>query len=127
MGEKAEGLDFMVFLIEPTVFAACCFVQVKATKKKNRYSGVGRNRKILVQVKKKDVDKLKTMGMPAYVVGIDIETEKGYITAITAGMKKGIRSISTKHQLNCTTILKLWQEVEDYYQQKPGALKQSFC
>lgn len=80
-----------------------------------------------MRVKKKDVDKLKTMGMPAYVVGIDIETEKGYITAITAGIKNGISSISTKHQLDCTTILKLWREVEDYYQHKPGALKQSFC
>jgi hypothetical protein len=127
LGEKAEGLDFMVTLIEPTVFAACFFVQVKATMKKKRYSGTGRNRRILIGVKRSDVEKLRAMGMPAYVVGIDIVSEKAYIKAITPSIKRGMSGIPTRAPLNCKTIRKLWDEVEDFYQKRPGALMTSFC
>ena len=33
LGEKSAGLDFEVTLLDPTVFRAMCFVQVKATAK----------------------------------------------------------------------------------------------
>ena len=113
LGEKYEAKDFLVNLIEPDTGDACFYVQVKATT--TGYTGAGANRKLNVQVTKEDVEKLKKVPAPAYVVGIDIDKECGFIIGITQASTGGLSGISTRHRLNCRTIKALWNEVNEYW------------
>jgi hypothetical protein len=124
-GETAEGLDFTVYLIDPTVFKACFRVQVKTAVKANRYSGTGGDRKILVRLRQEDARKIGTMAMPVYVVGIDVWSGEGYIRPVLSGTTKGFTGISTRFRLNCRAIRKLWQEVEEFWNQRSGRFHSS--
>src|SRR5437762_961435 len=110
LGAKHETKDFMVELIEPTSGHANFYVQVKATTA--NYSGSGANRRLLVKVTKEDIERLKEIQAPCYLVGIDVEKVRGYITAITQQNVRGIGGISTRHSLNCRNLKRLWQEVD---------------
>jgi Domain of unknown function (DUF4365) len=125
LGEKAEGLDFMVQLIGPTVFNSIFYVQVKATAKPNRYSGAGKDRRISVALKPTDARKLGAMKMPAYVVGIDVQSEKAYIRNVKAGATAGFTGISTRRHLSCMAIRKLWNEVEEFWKERPQGMTSS--
>src|SRR5436309_3204592 len=81
LGDKAETKDFTVSCIEPSCGEATFFVQVKATSK--GYTGKGRKRKLKVNVSEKDVKKLKRVTGPAFIAGIDIEAEEGYLVSVT--------------------------------------------
>src|ERR1700730_14836470 len=69
LGDKHETSDFIVELINPTSGHAQFYVQVKSTN--GRYTGKRSSRKLDVDVTKNDVEKLKKIHAPAYVVGID--------------------------------------------------------
>jgi hypothetical protein len=113
LGAKAEARDFSVSLIEPTSGIATLYVQVKATTR--GYSGTGSKKKLKVKVEKKDVEKLKTVPGPAFVVGIDIKNEAGFILGITH-KSKSISGVPVSNKLNCRAIKKLWHEVNAYWQ-----------
>jgi hypothetical protein len=113
LGEKAEAKDFVVHLVGPTSGDATFYVQVKSTRE--GYHGQGANRKLRVGLSREDLEKLQAVHAPTYVVGIDIQAERGYIVAITADLKKGFSRLSTRHPLNCKTIKTLWKEVDDYW------------
>ena len=116
LGEKHETTDFLVELINPTCGHGHFYVQVKATTA--NYSGTGPSRKLDVQVTKDDVEKLKQIHAPCYVVGVDIENVRGYITAITQQNIVGISGILTRNSLTCANLKKLWKEVDDYWTAK---------
>jgi hypothetical protein len=116
LGGKAETKDFMVNLIAPTCGDATFYVQVKATT--TGYSGKGASRKLKVKVDKATVEKLKETPGPAFVVGIDIDKESGFIAGITSATKGAISGIPIRHPLNCRAIRKLWNEVNDYWNKK---------
>jgi hypothetical protein len=117
LGEKAEAKDFLVNLIEPTSGDASFYVQVKATTQ--GYSGKGANRKLKVKVEAADVEKLKLVPAPAFVVGIDVHQDCGFLLAITGKTKTAaISGLLTTHRLNCHLIKKLWKEVDEYWKQK---------
>ena len=105
LGGKHEMKDFMVELVEPTSKYAMFFVQVKATR--SRYRGTGVNRKLHVNITSQTVTRLQSVGAPAYIVGIDIDSKKGYIKAITPGMVRGFSGISTTYLLDCPALLAL--------------------
>ena len=86
-GEKHENTDYIVELYGAGAAYAMFWVQVKATRA--RYRGAGTARKLNVGVTRKTVDRLKAIGSPAYVVGVDIDSKKGYIKAITPTMTTG--------------------------------------
>jgi hypothetical protein len=46
------------------------------------------------------VDKLKQIHAPTYVVGIDIDRQRGYIIGITQASTGGIYGIPVRHSLN---------------------------
>jgi hypothetical protein len=117
LGDKQETIDFMVKLIDASTGGACFCVQVKATK--TGYSGSGSNRKLKVKVSREDVKKLKQTKLPTYVVGIDIDKERGYVMAITQSSEDQISGIPTRKPLNCKTIKTLWKEVDDYWKTRP--------
>ena len=125
LGEKAEALDFVVRLIGSAVFHALFFIQVKATAKPNRYSGSGKNRRLLVTLEAADAVKLGNMKVPAYVVGIDIHSGKAYIRNVPAGATKGLTGISTGRPLNCKAIKRLWYEVEHFWSSRPAGMTSS--
>lgn len=90
-------------------------MQVKATT--TGYRGKGRKKKLKVKVDKEDVEKLKTIPGPAFVVGIDIEKEMGYILGIT-DKSKSISGIPVANKLDCQALKKLWDEVNNYWAAK---------
>jgi hypothetical protein len=116
LGEKAEAKDFMVNLIEPTSGDANFYVQVKSTKQ--GYSGKGASRKLKADVDKEDIEKLKKVPAPTFVVGIEIIGECGFIVAITQATTGAIWGIPTKHRINCHLIKSLWKEIDDYWNAK---------
>src|SRR5438128_869782 len=124
-GEKAEGLDFEVTLLGSSVFHASFYVQVKATGKPMRYSGIGKRRKIRVTLKAADALKLGTMKVPVYVVAIDVLSGKAYIKNVKAGATRGFTGISTRRPLNCKAIRQLWNEVEAFWKSRPEGLTTS--
>jgi hypothetical protein len=113
VGDNYEGTDFVVDLIESTSSYAMFHVQVRATR--GRYRGLGVNRKLSVSVSRRTVERLQSVGAPAYVVGIDIDSKQGFIKAITRGMTTGFSGIPTAHLLDCRTLIGLWQEVDAYW------------
>jgi hypothetical protein len=123
LGDKAETKDFIVNLIEPSCIEATFFAQVKATTK--GYSGRGANRKLKVNVSKKDVKKLKAVTGPAFVVGIDVELEVGFLLAITEDTGDRLSGLPCTHTIDCTLIQRLWKEVEQYWVQRNMLAKKS--
>src|SRR5262249_22511339 len=122
-GDKQEAKDFVVNLIGASV-DACFYVQVKATLK--GYVGSGPARKLRVKVSKRDVEKLKKAPGPAFVVGIDVASDRrGYVMAITETHTKGISGVPTKHPLNCRTLKALWKEVDDHWKSRQMTLRSS--
>src|SRR5436853_4586218 len=81
LGDKAEALDHIVTLINPSSFGAYFYVQVKATTR--GYRGTGAQRKLRVTVKKDDIRKLRQAPGPAFIAGIDIRHKVGYLKAVT--------------------------------------------
>jgi hypothetical protein len=117
LGGKAETKDFSVALIGASCGEATFFVQVKATTK--GYSGKGASRKLRASVTRADVRKLKLVTGPAFVAGIDVSRECGFLMAVTKNMPdKGISGIPCKHAINCTLIPRLWDEVEAYWSKR---------
>jgi len=123
LGDKAETKDFTVYLIEPSCDEATFFVQVKATSK--GYTGKGANRKLKVNVNQRDVQTLKGVTGPAFVAGIDIELEQGFLLAITKETGDKLSGIPCKHQIDCTLIENLWKEVEKYWIKRNMLAKKS--
>jgi hypothetical protein len=114
LGDKAETKDFTVYLINPGCGEATFFVQVKATSK--GYRGKGTKRKLMVSVTKADVQKLKRITGPAYVAGIDVVGEVGFLLAITKNTRnKTITGMLCTNPIDCTLIPTLWNEVEAYW------------
>ncbi|MCI0682468.1 MAG: DUF4365 domain-containing protein [Gemmataceae bacterium] len=112
-GDKAETKDFIVNLIEPSTGEATFFAQVKATSK--GYSGKRSARKLRVNVTKKDMKKLKSVNGPAFVVGIDVERQTGYLVAITAETGDRLSGLPCTHKIGCELIEKLWKEIDAYW------------
>ena len=111
---KAETKDYTVYLVDPSCGEATFFVQVKTTTQ--GYSGKGTSRKLKVKVTKEDVGKLKRVTGPAYVAGIDIDLEVGFLLAITDKTPdKQISGIPCGHAIDCTLIPNLWNEVDRYW------------
>jgi hypothetical protein len=101
-GEKAEALDFQVRLRDSNVFQAIFYVQVKATAKPraSRYSGVGKDRRLLVKLKQADARKLGKMKIPAYVVGVDAWSGAAFIKHIPSGTTKGFTASTGSRVFN---------------------------
>jgi len=120
---KAEAKDFTVYCIEPACYEATFFAQVKATSR--GYTGKGKNRKLRVNVSEKDVQRLKRLTGPAFIVGIDVESEEGYLVPVTKHSRRKYSGIPCRHKIDCTLIQQLWQSVESYWAQRDMAATKS--
>jgi len=113
LGEKQPIKDFIVNLIEPSSGDAVFYAQVKATN--GKYVGKGRARRLKVKLSKKDTAKLKQAPGPAFLVGIDIASRKGYFVQLSARSPESFSSLALRHRLNCRNIKKIWRKVDDYW------------
>jgi len=117
LGEKAETKDFAVYLKDPACGEATFFVQVKATTL--GYSGEGRHRKLRVNVSKEDVLKLKTVNGPAFIAGIDLHGEVGFMLPITKQTRnRRISGLPCRFPIDCRLITRLWKNVEQYWTER---------
>jgi hypothetical protein len=113
LGEKQPVTDFIVHLIEPTTGGAVFYAQVKATN--GKYVGTGRTRRLKVKLSARDTAGLKQAPGPAFLVGIDITTRRGYFVQLTARSPKSYSSLPLRHRLNCRNLKKIWQQVDAYW------------
>lgn len=116
LGEKFPTSDYLVRLVQPSSPGAYFFAQVKGTTK--GYTGKARAR-LQVEISAQDVRGLKDSRAPCYVIGVDVNQEHCFIQAITSHSPAHFTSIPTTHPLNCDTKLKLWKEVDAYWQARP--------
>jgi hypothetical protein len=123
LGDKAPTKDFTVSLINPSSGEATFFAQVKATSK--GYTGKGANRKLKVNVTRRDVSKLKQVTGPTYIAGIDTELEVGFLLAITDATADSLSGIPCRHRIDCKLIVKLWREIDRYWAKRNMRLKRS--
>src|SRR5437868_41808 len=77
LGDKHQGKDFIVELVDPNSRYAMLQVQVKSTRSRSR--GSGADRKLVVNVSRDTVEYLQAVGTPAYVVGVDIDAKQAFI------------------------------------------------
>lgn len=116
LGEKYPTVDFHLDLLPSVIAKSYCFIQVKATA--HGYTGTGDAEKLNVQVTREDLERLKGIPAPTYVVGIDVMGEKGFLFPIKKDSPPSINGIPTKYPIDCTTIKQLWQEVNGNWKAK---------
>lgn len=120
-GDKFPTLDHYVELVGATA-RYYFFVQVKSTAL--GYEEVHEEKRLRVRVSKTDVDRLVAFPAPTYIVGIDERKWKAYILSVNEP-RKGMTSFPTKYPLNRKNMLKLWDEVSEYWASKDMVLKNS--
>jgi hypothetical protein len=111
LGDKYPSVDFIVDLEQYDKSKAFFFVSVRATR--NGYTQA--ENKLKVQFPKDDLDELKKMPVPTYLVGIDEKDEKGYILSVNGLIEQNVSSLSTQHPIDEQNIEFLWSEVKDYW------------
>jgi Domain of unknown function (DUF4365) len=89
------------------------FVQVKSTRQGYR-QGRG-TRRLRVNVDRADVQRMVASPIPAYVMGIDEPQEVGYLLSVNEPRQTGLGGLPARHRLDCDNLLRLWQEVRDFW------------
>lgn len=120
LGEKHPTIDFRVELFDPENVQSHFYVQVKSTT--HGYIGKGDDRKLEIQLKRSEVEKLRRYPGPTYVAGMDIVGRRGYIVGIVAGLNGAINGLPARHPIDCRTIRTLWAEVDAYWNSNARAI-----
>ncbi|WP_435009973.1 DUF4365 domain-containing protein [Tundrisphaera lichenicola] len=117
MGEKHPTTDLTVELLDTTGVQSLFYVQVKSTTQ--GYKGSGSDKKLIVDVSRKDVERLKSYPGPTYLAGIDIIQGRGYLAGISADLTGPLDGLPTHHPIDCRNIRTLWAEVDSYWNISP--------
>jgi hypothetical protein len=111
LGDKFPTFDYLVELVGSE--AHFFFVQVKATRQGYR---AGRStRRLRVNVDREDVQRMIASPVPAYIVGIDEPQEVGYLLSMNESRRTGLGGLPARHVLDCDNLLRLWQEVQNFW------------
>ena len=111
LGDKYPSVDYIVDLLKYNKSKAFFFVSVRST----RIGYTKKEKKLKVKFPKNNLDNLKKIPIPTYLVGIDEENEKGYIISVQNLKVDKISSLSTKYPINQKNIVLLWNEVKNYW------------
>ena len=111
LGEKAQTLDFFVELLDVGERTLFFFAQVKTTRKPL----TRRDKRLRVEMAAADVVRASQVPAPTYLIGIDEQTEVGYLFPILDGMSSDVPSIPTAFPLDCTNLPRLHAEVEQFW------------
>jgi len=122
LGEKAEGLDFLVELVSTYPRSAFCFVQVKTTT-----LGLTARGRLRVGLDLREVRRLLHYPAATYLVGIDARdgVETGYIISVNQGPARRIASLSTRFPLDGGNLRILWEEVTRFWSGRDMRLSDS--
>lgn len=113
LGDKWPAVDFVVELMNyPGQITPYFFVQVKTT----RQGYTKKKKRLKVKVPAKDMQKLASFPAPTYIVGIDENTEEGYLVSANGEYLKSVSSLSTRFPINKDIQDILWQEVKDFWE-----------
>jgi len=111
LGDKYPTFDYLVQLVGSEAYFF--FVQVKSTRQGYRQgSGIMRLR---VNVDREDVQRMVASPIPAYVVGIDVPREVGYLLSMNEPRRAGLGGLPARHVLDCGNLQRLWQEIRTYW------------
>ncbi len=111
LGDKYPTFDYLVELVGSE--AHFFFVQVKSTRQGYRQGK--KSRRLLVNVRRDDVQRMVASPIPAYVVGIDEPGKLGYILSMNEPRKTGLGGLPDKHLLDGGNLEKLWHEVRNFW------------
>lgn len=111
LGDKQRTVDFYVELLSDAERPLHFFVQVKST----RAGYTRREHRLRVRVSGRELQRLAGYGAPAYIVGIDEPAERGYIVSARGETRAGFSSMSTAHPLEGDVLVRLRNEVEEYW------------
>lgn len=109
LGDKWPTSDFYVELnnLNERLFF---IVQVKSS-----IRGYDKNNNLKIHVPKTKINLLRSYYAPTYLAGVDIPGEKVYLSAINTLVTKDITRISTKFELNTSTLQLLYGEVRHFW------------
>lgn len=113
LGGKYPAADFLVDALDAR--GRCVgsfFVQVKSTRK----GGGPRQRRLPVTADGDALDRLARLPAPAYLIGVDLNTEESYLAPVFARRRSPVYTISMRHPLSVErTRVRLFREVVDYW------------
>ena len=113
LGEKCETFDFLVELVDAGAMTPFFFVQVKTARKEFHRSQ--QPPRLPVTVLERDVRRMVAYPAPTYVVGVHEVEERAFVIAVHGGMSETITSLTTAHELTADTLLRLWDEVREFW------------
>jgi hypothetical protein len=116
LGEKCPTFDYLVELVDSGPRQLFFFVQVKATRE--GYTKKHKLQRLKVRVTADDVQKMARYPAPTYVVGVDERDERAFIVCVYGNMASGFSSMTTAHELKCSTLRRLWNEVRNYWRNR---------
>jgi hypothetical protein len=108
------SFDFLVELVDAGPTTPFFFVQVKTTRKD--YTRTQRPPRLRVEISEEDTRQMVAFPAPTYVIGVHEREERAFVISVHEGMSEAIPSITTAHELNGATLLRLWQEVRGFWQ-----------
>jgi hypothetical protein len=124
LGDKFIALDYLVELLDAGPSTPYFFVQVKTTTQGYTRSKRLGNR-LKIQVSADDMQRLIHYPAPTYIIGIDEQAERGYIVSANDGSPTRLTSLTTDFPLDCTTLERLWYEVQTYWEHRDMRLTHS--
>lgn len=123
ISDQKDGLDYLVELEGKREYFF--FVQVKAT---TLGYTVNDPRCLQVKCSEETIGRMADSPAPAYLVGIDDPGGmggQGYILSLNE-RRPAISSLSTRFPLNCENLMRLRQEVHDFWSQRDMVLRSSY-
>ena len=113
LGEKKRTFDFLVELVDAGPSTPFFLVQVRTTRKD--YTRTQNPPRLRVEIAEEDIRQMVAFPAPTYVIGVHEREERAFFS-VHEGMSATIPSITTAHELNGTTLLRLWEEVRGFWQ-----------
>jgi hypothetical protein len=91
-------------------------VQVKTTRKD--YTRTQSPPRLRVEISAEDIRQMVAFPAPTYVIGVHEPEERAFVISVREGMSEAIPSITTAHEQNGSTLLRLWEEVRGFWQSR---------
>ena len=121
MGGKYPIVDFIVDVLDSTEKSiGFFFVQVKSTA-----AALSLSKTLHLDVDMHKFNKLATIPIPTFLIGVDTQTERAYVVAARRAILTAFSSITKKYDLIHDAVrVGLYKEVAQYWRMyKPGLLK----
>ena len=89
-------------------------MQVKTTRKD--YTRTQNPPRLRVEISEEDICQMVAFPAPTYIIGVQEREERAFVISVHEGMNEAMPSITTAHELNGSTLLRLWEEVRGFWQ-----------